>query len=96
MQPVVLAPGQRLVIRVVLAVFGGYALASAFTIALPPLLPMPRAQAVLAATLLGFVVHVVAALWAFAQSNLRCVAVGLLVPTVMLAALGLALRETGA
>ena len=77
--------------RVALAVFGGYALACGFAMALPPLLPLPLAQAVLTATLLGFVVHVVAALWCFAQPDLRRVAIGLLLPAAVLAAIGLLL-----
>lgn len=89
-------PGQRLAVRVLLAVFAGYALASAFAMALPSLLPMPRAQAVLTATLLGFVVHLVAALWVFTKPDLRRVAAGLLLPAVLLTALGLALQRTGA
>ncbi|WP_137919004.1 hypothetical protein [Hydrogenophaga sp. 2FB] len=86
-------PQVRIALRVALAVFGGYALACAVAIALPPLLPLPRAQAVLAATLLGFVVHVVAALWCFAQPDLRRVAVGLLLPATLLAGVGLLLAK---
>lgn len=89
-------PSQRLAMRVLLAVFAGYALASAFAVVLPPLLPMPRAQAVLAATLLGFVVHLVAALWVFTEPDLRRVATGLLLPAVLLTTLGLALQRIGA
>lgn len=85
----------RLAWRVMLAVLGGYALASAFAMALPPLLPLPLAQAILAAALLGFVVHVIAALWAFAEPDLTRVTAGIVLPTIGLAALGFALRTVG-
>ena len=88
--------GQRLAVRVALAVFAGYALASSFAMALPSLLPMPRAQAVLTATLLGLVVHLVAVLWVFTQPDLRRVTTGLLLPAVLLTTLGLALQRIGA
>ncbi len=88
-------PSQRLAMRVLLAVFAGYALASAVAVVLPSLLPMPRAQAVLAATLLGFVEHLMAALWVFTEPDLRRVAAGLLLPAVLLTTLGLALQRTG-
>lgn len=89
-------PQVRIALRVALAVFGGYALACGFAMALPPLLPLPRAQAVLVATLLGFVVHVVAALWCFAQPDLRRVAAGLLLPAAVLASVGLLLAPRAA
>jgi hypothetical protein len=91
-----MAPGWRLAARVALAVFGGYALASAFAMAVPPLLPASRAQAVLAATLAGFVVHVLAVLWTFTQTDLRRASAGLLLPALAMAAFGLLMRGPGA
>ncbi|OZI58640.1 DUF3649 domain-containing protein [Bordetella genomosp. 1] len=51
--------------RVVAAAVGGYALASALSVLLALLLPLPRAQAVLAASMLGFVWYVAAIMVAF-------------------------------
>ncbi|KMO18855.1 hypothetical protein [Methylobacterium platani] len=75
--------------RVVLAAFGGYAVAALATALLSLTLPMPRAEAVTAATLLSFPIMVGIVVVAFAaRSPTRAAAVvgGLVL------ALGLALR----
>ena len=45
---------------------GGYALAALFTMVLAIGLPMPRAEAVLTATMASFAVYAAAIVWAFA------------------------------
>lgn len=58
--------------RTAAATAGGYALAAAFAAALSLALPLAgvaRAEAVLWATMLSFLVHATAALWAFGCAN---------------------------
>jgi hypothetical protein len=61
-------PGYRLAVlsRVAAAVVGGYALAAILPILLSRVLPLPKAEAVLTAVLLSFVVYTCAILWVFA------------------------------
>lgn len=58
-------PGFPIVSRLLAAVLGGYALASAVAVLLAVALPIPRAEAVLAGMQWSFVAHVVVAIWAF-------------------------------
>lgn len=51
--------------RVAAAVLGGYALASAVTVLLALLWPVPKAQGVLWATMLSFAIYTVAVIWVF-------------------------------
>jgi len=62
----------RLVIagRVVLAIFGGYAIAGLATALGAILLPLPRAEAVSAATLASFAVMAAAVIYVFAAPTL--------------------------
>lgn len=55
--------------RVVAASLGGYALTYWATVSLAVMLPMRRAEAVLVASMLSFVVHIGAIVWAFAAST---------------------------
>ena len=73
--------------RIAAAIFGGYALATVFSITLAGQLPAPMADAVLAATLLSFAVYAAAILWAFAARTARLAWLGLLVPTALCGAL---------
>ena len=52
--------------RLLAGVGGGYAVAALFTMALSIGLPMPRAEAVLTATMASFAVYAAAIVWAFA------------------------------
>jgi hypothetical protein len=63
-----LTPAYRLAVlsRVAAAAFGGYALATALSILLSYVLPMPKAQAVLTGVLISFVVYTIAIIWVFA------------------------------
>ncbi|WP_370679472.1 hypothetical protein [Comamonas sp. GB3 AK4-5] len=58
-------PGFSILSRLLAAVLGGYALASAVAVLLAAALPIPRAEAVLAGMQWSFVAHVVVAIWAF-------------------------------
>lgn len=55
-----------IVIRFAIAAFGGYGATVAFSVLLTYVLPIPRADATLAAILCAFPALVVAFLWAFA------------------------------
>ena len=63
-------PGFQIASRVLAAVFGGYALASAVAVLLAAALPTTRQEAVMAGMQWSFVVHVVAAIWAFSPVSL--------------------------
>lgn len=56
--------------RVVAAALGGYALTSAATVVLSLIWPVPKAQAVLAATMLSFALYAAVVLWAFHTPSL--------------------------
>jgi hypothetical protein len=74
--------------RVSAGVLGGYALASAGAVLLGALLPGPRAEAVLAGAQASFALYTGAVVWAFAVHDLRRVWLGLLLPTLAMAAVG--------
>jgi len=67
-----LPPGAELrrvggiLLRVAAGVFGGYGVAALATMLLSVSLPMPRAEAVVTATMASFAVHAGAMVWAFA------------------------------
>ncbi|BAV63069.1 iron transporter [Sphingobium cloacae] len=58
-------------LRVAGAFLGGYALISAATVVLALIWPLPKAQAVLSATMLSFTLYTVFILWAFHARSLR-------------------------
>lgn len=61
-----------ILLRVLAGVFGGYGVAALATMLLSLLLPMPRAEAVMTATMASFAVHAGAMVWAFgARGALR-------------------------
>jgi hypothetical protein len=68
--------------RVLAAAAGGYGLAAAASIFLSRVLPMPQADAVLAATLISFAVYAAAILWAFAAPSAKAAWLGVLAPAV--------------
>lgn len=59
----------EVVLRVLIAAFGGYGLAYASTAFLSVYLPMARAERVITATLLCFAVACVVVIWSFAARN---------------------------
>jgi hypothetical protein len=71
-------PGWAVAARALAAILGGYAFASVAVVFLSYALPLPRAEAVMTATLLGFAIHVGAALWAFAARTALVAWLGLL------------------
>ncbi|MDY0873707.1 DUF3649 domain-containing protein [Dongia rigui] len=76
--------------RILAAVMGGYALAAAIVIGLPAVLPLPRAEAVAVAMMLSFAFCCGAILWAFAVRSAWRAWAGILLPTMLFAALALA------
>lgn len=60
---------------------------TALSISLAGMLPEPKADAVLTATLLSFAIYTLAILWAFAARTARLAWLGLLVPTALCGAL---------
>ncbi|WP_051237079.1 hypothetical protein [Ottowia thiooxydans] len=76
--------------RALAAIGGGYALSAAVASALSlvlPLLGMPRADAVVAGTLLGFVLHAVAAMWAFGCATAWRAWIGIAGPAALASAI---------
>ncbi|WP_247636543.1 iron transporter [Methylobacterium sp. 37f] len=69
--------------RVVLAAFGGYALAALATAFLSLTLPMVRSEAVATATLLSFAILAGAVIWVFAARTLLRAAIGLGIPMAL-------------
>lgn len=72
--------------RTLLAIFGGYGLTVLITISLSFALPLPKAQAVLAATLMSFCFYAILVIWAFcAATALRawCWALYLAIPPAL-------------
>jgi hypothetical protein len=69
--------------RIAAAVFGGYALAHAFPVALVAAWPLVRADAALIALQASFLVYVAAVLWAFAARSALRAWLGLALATVL-------------
>lgn len=72
--------------RTLAAILGGYALASVSAVFCAVALPTARGQAVLTGMLVAIVVAACAALWAFATRTALRAWLGILVPTLVLAA----------
>ncbi|RIX78657.1 DUF3649 domain-containing protein [Acidovorax cavernicola] len=73
--------------RAIAAVGGGYGLSASVAAALSIFLPlagMDRANAVMTATMLAFVAHAVAALWAFGCATALRAWLGIVLPAVVL------------
>jgi hypothetical protein len=67
-----------LISRIVAALFGGYALAALFSVAVLAL-PLSKPQAVLTGTLASFAIYAGAVIWVFAVRSARRAWVGLLI-----------------
>jgi hypothetical protein len=87
---------QHLTLRVLLAIVGGYLLASAIATALPPVLPLPRVEAVMTATLIGYVAYVVAIIIVFASARLARLAIVMLAASIVLGMFGWTVGGQGA
>jgi hypothetical protein len=72
--------------RVTAAVFGGYGFAAIATVFLSFILPLPRGEAVMAATLLSFAIYVAAVIWVFAARTALRAWLGLAIPAALMAA----------
>lgn len=81
--------------RAIAAILGGYALAAVSTAVLSVVLPMPRVDAVMTATLLSFTVYTCAAIWVFAARDALRAWLGIGVPTLLMGA-GLFLLRSAA
>lgn len=81
--------------RAIAAIIGGYALAAASTAVLSLVLPLPRVDAVMTATLLSFTVYTCAAIWVFAARDALRAWLGIGVPTIVMG-LGLWLLRSAA
>jgi len=79
-------PGLSVLSRLLAAVFGGYALASALAVFLAAVLPAARAEAVLAGMQWSFALHALAAVWAFSPASPGKVWLGIALPALLLAA----------
>lgn len=82
--------------RIVAATVGGYALASAATVLLTLLWPLPKGQAVLATNMLGFVWYTIAVMWVFSTKSATRAWVGMVLPTALIALLSFLLIPAGA
>lgn len=89
MKPVALDWRYRMAVasRALAAIFGGYGLAVAATLLLSQILPMARSEAVVTASMLGFVAYAAAVCWAFAVHSGRQAWLGLLLPALLMAGL---------
>lgn len=72
-----------LISRIVAALFGGYALAALFSVAVLAL-PMSKPQAVLTGMLASFLIYAAAVIWVFAVRSALKAWVGLIVAAVPL------------
>ena len=77
-------PWLNVSLRSVMALFGGYGLASMVAATLAVGLPLPRPDAVMTAIMLAFLVHMLAALWVFGAATLTRAAAGLAMPAALL------------
>ena len=70
--------------RILAAVVAGYALTSAASILLALLLPIPKAEAVLASTMLSFAIYAGVVIWVFQARSATRAWLGLLVALAVL------------
>lgn len=78
---------REIALRVLAAVFGGYALANVVAVILSFLLPMSTSNAVMTSLLLSFAIYTAAVLWVFSVKSVHKAWLGLAVPGVVLGAL---------
>lgn len=89
------APIARATVRLLLASVGGYALAAAVAAVLARGLPMPRAEAAVAASLAALLAMPAAAIWAYAVPRLWNVAAGILGVTAVCGGIALLIGQPG-
>ena len=93
-----LSPAYRWAVfsRVMAAAVGGYALTSAVTVLLALIWPLPKAQALLAATMLSFTIYTIAVIWVFNTRTATRAWIGLVSVTAVTAILAWLIRLLGA
>ncbi|MFG0609784.1 DUF3649 domain-containing protein [Delftia sp. WSY_14] len=89
-------PGLLVLSRLLAAVFGGYALASALAAFLAAALPGAHVDAVIAGMQWSFALHALAVIWAFSPVSAGRVWLGLLVPAALMGSAALLLARNGA
>ncbi|CAB3853223.1 MULTISPECIES: DUF3649 domain-containing protein [Achromobacter] len=82
--------------RAVAAILGGYGLASAAAACLAVWLPLQRAEAVVTAQMVSFVVYTCGVIWVFATRNAWRAWAGIVVPAAVFGGLFLAHGLVGA
>lgn len=85
--------GWRLFSLVMAALLAGYAFATAASIFIVSILPMPRAEATLTGNLLSFLVYIGAIIWVFTVRRPRRAWLGLMIPACLLAGTGIVIAE---
>ena len=92
-----LSPAYRWAVfsRVVAAAIGGYALTSAVTVLLDQVWPLPKAQALLAATMLSFTVYTVVVIWVFCTRTATRAWLGVTAVTAVTAVLAWLIQVLG-
>lgn len=70
--------------RAIAAIGGGYAMAALSTAVLALLLPLTKADAVMASTMLSFTVYACAVIWVFAAPTALRAWIGLVLPAILL------------
>ncbi|MFL9925734.1 DUF3649 domain-containing protein [Herbaspirillum lusitanum] len=73
--------------RVLAAILGGYVLSALCTVMVSHGLPLGRADAVMTATMLSFIIYTCAVIWVFAVHSALRAWIGILIPTLVLAAI---------
>ena len=73
--------------RVLAAVVGGYALTSAATVLIALILPLPKAQAVMASSMLSFALYAAILVWVFSAKRVLGIWLGLIMATALCAGL---------
>lgn len=82
--------------RVLAAALGGYALTSSLTVLLSLVWPLPKGQAVLAASMLSFTLYAVAVIWVFSVRSATRAWLGMLIPTALISLACWLLQSSGA
>ncbi len=63
--------------RIMAAVFGGYALTTVMILLFSYLLPLPKKDALMLATMLGYIIYALIIIWAFTVSRVKLVWLGI-------------------
>lgn len=79
--------------RILAAVLGGYALSAAIAALLALVWPLPRADAVLASTMLSFTVYTLIIIWVFSTRSASRAWLGMIVPLVLVSAVVWLLKQ---